>query len=747
MNKIILGFILLSFGVFGQKKITGVIKNKDTKLVIEAAQIQILETGDRVFSDKNGLFVFDGNFPVNIQLKVGAIGYQTELINYSFNNAVSLDISLTEKHVDLDEITVSTGANVMQNKSPFHVETKKISDLNGVATMNLGEAIAKIPGVYQSSLGNGISKPVIRGLQGMRVVTLLNGLRLEGQQWGGDHGMGLSEIGIGTVEVIKGPASLLYGADALGGVLYFSDEPYASTNTRSLNIQSLYQTNTQGGALRFIYKESNKKVRWLLGGSYSNHADFQLPDGKFAKNSRFDESVLKAAISFNGKNSVHHLRYAFNSTVTGIPGHTHDSLAVFTDFQVEEQKRKYELPAQFFQNHFLSFDNKWFLGKNEWNLFLGSTSNRLIEYDEKVTIPSLSMRLNNALYALRWNSKLSNGSKLTAGLQGMAQNNTNAINASDILIPDAVTFDNGVFVNWVYDWNNWIIQSGLRYDVRILNSLATFGLNSPINKSYHSPNAAFGIVYNSRKMTFRTNLSSGFRAPHLTELLANGFHHGALRYEIGDVNLMPEKANQLDVTVEYKNEHIAIVLNPFINLISNYIYLQPVDSLVDGIPVFRFKQMNSVLFYGSDLGIHYHPHFAHNLHFESSFSWVNTFTQSDSSISLLPPARLNTNLRYSINIGKKIQIKDLQIQHTFMDAQSKVAYLEQPSKKYNLLNLSISAVINTHHPIGISIGCKNVLNEQYIDHLSRLKNIEMPAPGRNFYLSLNMMLNDNLKIK
>jgi iron complex outermembrane receptor protein len=163
MNKIILGFILLSFGVFGQKKITGVIKSKETKLAIEAAQIQILETGDRVFSDKNGLFVFDGNFPVNIQLKVGAIGYQTELINYSFNNAVSLDIALTEKHVDLDEITVSTGANVMQNKSPFHVETKKISDLNGVATMNLGEAIAKIPGVYQSSLGNGISKPVIRG--------------------------------------------------------------------------------------------------------------------------------------------------------------------------------------------------------------------------------------------------------------------------------------------------------------------------------------------------------------------------------------------------------------------------------------------------------------------------------------------------------------------------------------------------------------------------------------------------------
>ena len=382
--------MLLSFGVFGQKKLTGVIKNKDTDLGIEAAQVHIIETGDRTYSNLKGEFIFEGNFPENIQLKVGAVGFQTEILNFTFSKSQYIEIKLTEKHVDLEEITVSTGANVMQNKAPFHVETRKLSDLNGVATMNLGEAIAKIPGVYQSSLGNGISKPVIRGLQGMRVVTLLNGLRIEGQQWGGDHGMGLSEIGIGSVEVIKGPASLLYGADALGGVLYFSDEPYAATNARSLSVQSLYQSNTQGGSVRFLYKESRKKFRWLIGGSYSNHADFQLPNRRFAKNSRFDESVLKSALSFNGKNSVHHIRYAFNATVTGIPGHTHDSLAVFSDFQVTEQKRKYELPAQFFQNHFLSFDNKWFFKSSDLQFFIGATSNRLIEYDEKVTIPSFS---------------------------------------------------------------------------------------------------------------------------------------------------------------------------------------------------------------------------------------------------------------------------------------------------------------------------------------------------------------------
>jgi iron complex outermembrane receptor protein len=265
------------------------------------------------------------------------------------------------------------------------------------------------------------------------------------------------------------------------------------------------------------------------------------------------------------------------------------------------------------------------------------------------------------------------------------------------------------------------------------------------NQHFKSIVASGGLVYNTDNFTFRTNISSGFRAPHLTELLANGFHHGALRYEIGDINLKPEKATQLDLTFEYKNEHLALVVNPYVNYMTNYIYLQPIDSLVDGIPAFNFEQMNAVLFYGSDFGVQYHPHFAHNLHVESNFSWINTYTQSDSSISLLPPSRLNTSLRYSFNVGKKFQLKDFIVQHTFMAAQNKVAFNELPTKVYNLVNVSLNASINLKQTISLAIGCKNIFNEQFIDHLSRLKNIEMPGMGRNFYLSLNFLINQNLK--
>ncbi len=134
----------------------------------------------------------------------------------------------------------------MQNQTISNIESRKLSELNIIQPTTLGEAISNIPGVYQSTTGVGISKPVIRGLSGSRVVTYLNGLRIENQQWGGDHGMGVDELGIGSVEVIKGPASLLFGADALGGVVYFVDEPYENQNTISSTLQSRYNSVTMG---------------------------------------------------------------------------------------------------------------------------------------------------------------------------------------------------------------------------------------------------------------------------------------------------------------------------------------------------------------------------------------------------------------------------------------------------------------------------------------------------------------------
>jgi iron complex outermembrane receptor protein len=727
-------------GANAQSTIVGFVKDTSTNIFIKDAQVTLLEKDQVVYTDENGRFEFKTNSNDAVTIRIVALGFESLLqkIHSTENNQT---FWMRPQHLDLQEVTVSGLTIQSRNQNIFHIETRKVSALNAIPTIGMGELIAKIPGVYQASLGLGIAKPVIRGLQGMRIVSLMNGMRIESQQWGGDHGMGMAELGIGSVEVIKGPASLLYGADALGGVIQFNDLTPAAVNTIEGQVQLLAQTNTMGGVTRFTLRQSGTKWRYMLAGSLANHADFQLSNGKFAQNSRFNEEVIRGVLSYTSKRGLHHLRYTYNQTVSGIPGHTHDSLVNYLDFQVEKQKRKYTLPAQFFNNHFISFDNKWFLKKGEFFALLSYTNNGLIEYDEKVTIPSLSMTLQNSSYNLRYTYQAEKW-KWISGVMGMYQLNTNASNASDQLIPNASTLDNGIYSTLMRAGDKINFQVGLRYDIRQLNVLED-SLNQSF--SYQGLNGALGLVYHGKSVTLRSALSTGFRAPHLTELFSNGFHHGALRYEIGDVRLKPEKATQLDLTVEWQKEHFSLLFNPYVNYIRDFISLLPQDSLVEGIPVFTYNRIAEVYYFGADLGVHLHPHFLHNLHLESSLSYIDTYALQDSAIAMLPQPRIQTQLRYEFDRKNKICLKEIFLQHAWLGDQSKVAFYELPSKQYHLLDVGLNFSFGKKSIFEASIGCKNILNERYIDHLSRLKNIQLPGPGRNFYINLKYIFTAKIK--
>jgi iron complex outermembrane receptor protein len=730
-------FMLSSIDGISQQ-LRGAVYDAESSVTLPFVSVYLVETDESTLTDSMGSFSLKAPQLKSFHVRFTALGYETTTLLCAADSPI-ITARLLPKHLDLHEVTVSGAISQAQSENPFHIESRKIDDLTAISAMNMGEAIARIPGVYQSSLGNGIAKPVVRGMQGMRVVTLMNGLRIESQQWGGDHGMGITDLGLGNVEVIKGPASLLYGADALAGVVYFNDQPHAPTGKREIESKTLFQSNTMGVTQRLMYREAREKVRWQLGAGYGNHADFQLPNGRYAQNSRFNEAVLKSVLSFNGKRSIHHVRYTFSHTTTGIPGHTHDTTATPESFQVETQRRSYTLPAQFFNNHFLSFDNKWFRERSEFQFLAGATSNRLIEYDEKVTIPSLSMSLTNVLYNAKWVVKPSGDKwKVITGLQGMHQWNANAPNASDRLVPDSRTLDQGAYLTTQYGNARWNVQGGVRYDVRFLNAYDSD--EEILSRMYQGFNASAGGVYHTDWATFRASFSSGYRAPHLTELLSNGFHHGALRYEIGDVDLNPEYARQADFTVELTGDHLVLLYNPFVNAIRDYIYLQPLGYNVDGIPAFAYDVLSEVVFYGNDVGIHYHPHFAHNLHFETTWSYINTRTPTDSSVSLLPPQRLQTTLKYSFEGTRKFGLREVNVMHTFMDAQRKVAFMESPSESYQVLDASVAFHLIGKQRWEFRLGVKNLLNEQYIDHLSRLKNIGMPAPGRNTYISIQFKL-------
>jgi iron complex outermembrane receptor protein len=720
------------------QNLKGKVIDAENKTPISFATIHLIDLQSGTLTDSNGTFIFNNALPKLLKIKVSAIGYETAIKQLHLPIEDSIIIELKSIHVDLTEVTVSAATGVLQKHNITNVESQSLQKLNTISNTNLGEAISNIPGVYNISTGAGISKPVIRGLSGMRVVTYLNGLRIENQQWGGDHGMGVTENGIGNIEVIKGPASLLYGADALGGVIYFSDENFTQLNQSETQFETQFESNALRTKNFVSHKFSKNNVRASIHANYTNSADYMLPNSLFAKNSRYNESNVKGAYGYNKKNWVFNARYNFVNNFIGIPGHTHDSIIYPELFQTTKQSRAFAIPIQHMQNHYLLTENSFYFTKSDLKIWLGNTNNKLQEYEEKITIPGLDKNLNNSTYNVRWRYSIAEKVNVILGTQGMFQLNRNSNAASEMLIPNANMYDNGVYSLIQAELKKWELLAGVRYDNRYIHTLENFKGSSAFEKTYNGLNYSAGVSRSINKFIIRGNISSGFRAPHLTELISNGVHHGTLRYEIGNINLKSEQANQFDFSTEYNGSHISFGLNPFYNIINNYIFIKPQGYDLNGMPVYAYEQSANARLFGADVKMHYHPHFAHRFHFENSFSYVQAEDNSGKPFPLIPQARTNTQLRYEFESTKKFKFENISIQYLYFFEQNKTADFETATGAYQLINMGANMKLDTQYPVWIKFGVKNLLNSSYIDHLSRLKNIGISAPGINIYLTLKM---------
>ena len=739
----ILSVILFSNSLYGQ--LAGKIIDNETKEPIPFANIFLSDLGIGTASNNEGEFEFKNDIPNHNILKISALGYSDVVLEINEEtNRSELKISLTPKHYHLHEVVVSSGTGELQDYSISSVASKPLSELNIIPNTNLGEAITNLEGVYNASTGKGIYKPVVRGLTGIRVLTFVNGVRLENQQWAGDHGLGVSSIGIGQVEVIKGPSSLLYGSDALGGVLYLKEESFAQSNSIEASLNSKFESNTMGFQNGVAFKMSKNNFRFNVFANQQNYADYQTPSGDFVKTSRFKGIGSKFLLGYNRKKWVTKLGYNYSNNVIGIPGHTHDTLVTASTFLRSTQVREEGRPSQKISNHLISFDNQFFFHNSTLKITLGQILNKLEEY-EKFTIPDFGVQLNTSTYYVRYKYKFSEELNLIGGAQGLYQENKNTSDAEQQLIPNNTQIDNGIFGVLSGKRNKINYQLGIRYDNRIINLS-----NSQLEAfNYSSFNYSAGASYTSEHISLRMNISSGIRNPHVSELLSEGGHSAVQRYEVGDVNIKPETGNQIDLAVKYKNEHIDILVNPFVNFLTNYVYLSPVDSVVDGFQVYNYEQAESAILMGGEVVLHYHPHFLHDFHLETSFSFVQgENTEGNTPLSFIPQPRLATQITYNFdNLKNKfISLKNFTIQHQFFANQDRTVEYELSSTNYNLFNAGINCDLSFRKIEGeLGIGAQNILNEEYIDHLSALKIYQLANPGRNFYVSLKLNINQKTK--
>ena len=702
---------------------------------ISNATIFFADINLELFSNEDGTFIIPNAIPNNSFVEINKSGYISQVIQ--FNSSKNIEITLESLHVQLDEIEIIESTNQLGNTKLVSIEKKVLNDLS---TFSLVENITQLSGVNWIGSGQGIQKIVVRGLSGMRVVTYLNGMRIENQQWANDHGIGFTELGLSEVELIKGSSALKYGGEAVGGLLYFKDAPFLESEKLSGFVSTKFDNSHFLSGNKFGLKWSKNNFYFNMYGQYTIATDYRLPDNTYLYNSRFRNQGFKLSVSYRSDKIQHILRYQHNAEQLGIPAHVCDPTLgdiEFTQILSNEISLSddYDLsvirPIQNVSNHLFIYESNYFINNNKFSFHIGHFINNLKEY-EKVTFPAFDMDLVSTQFRLNLRKKIKD---YTINIGSQATRNSNTNFTTDYLIPDGTSNDIGLYSILDYEKNNLGFNAGARLDFKEITCDAY-----NFENTFSSLSSSLGLYYKYSDHVIRLTYSGAFRSPHLSELFSDGVHHGTNRYELGNPNLDIEKGRQLDLKYQWSNQHFGIILNPFLQYIRDYISIEPLDSIIQNNRVFEYTQYNQVKLSGFEMHLHYHPHFMHNLHLEQSYSFVETKNQDTSRpLALTPSNKIKTKIRFDFNQNSLAFLKSISFYHTYSFEQKNVSQFELPTDEYNLVNFDVSLLL--FKKIDLIFGVANLLNEEYVPHLSRIKDVAgvpggIPNPGRSFNINL-----------
>ena len=735
MKKIIITLVLgFSALLHAQNSVSGTVLNLENQ-PIKGVTVEAPELNKGTTTDADGKYSLTNLPNGTLKLDFTFVGFSTQKKNIEkLQKDNVLDVTLEESIFQMDEVIVSTAFNKLQSQNVMKVEHETIKSLQQKGTATLIEGLATIPGVSQVSTGTSIGKPVIRGLSGNRVLVYSQGVRMENQQFGDEHGLGLNDAGVESVEVIKGPASLLYGSDALGGVLYFNPEKFADANTFKANFSQKLFSNTLGSNSSLGLKTSTDNWKFLARGSYNTHSDYRISGGDRVTNTRYNETDFKTGIGYNNSKFSSVLRYNYNNLDLGIP---EDGIAT------QSSSKNTGFPRQGVFSHLLSLNSIIYFKDSKVDVDLGYIANDRSEFVDS-NVAGLHMKLKTFNYDAKYHLPKMGKLESIFGIQGMHQTNTNF--GDEYLIPDAVTNDLGIFGTVNYEWKTNVLQAGLRFDNRQVTTdehgtIGEEGYFKAIDKSFDSFNASLGYKTNlAEDLTFRLNLASGFRAPNLAELTSNGVHEGTNRYEIGNSDLKTEQNVQTDLNLEYKTDHFEFFVNGFYNHINNYIYTSPTGTVLLNNDVFNYIQSNAKL-YGGELGLHFHPHPLDWLHYETSFEAVTAKKQNGDYLPLIPANNWNNTLKGEFKIKNWLEegFATFNVNTTFN--QGNVSGFETKSNGYTLINLGLGGAVKLGKTVfDINLNGNNLFDKKYIAHLSRLKTDGIPNIGRNVVLGVNFSI-------
>ncbi len=764
-------FTILSFEGLAQNTLTGVVIDSETKSPLPGVTIFISDLKKGSITSEAGKFSIVGLPKGKFLVESKLIGYTSFVQNVLINGSTELAIALTSEVTELHEVVVTGISHSTElRKNPIPLATINNQFMLENTATNLIDNISKKPGVSQISTGSAISKPVIRGLSFNRIITLNDGIRQEGQQWGDEHGIEIDEFSVDRVEIIKGAGSLMYGSDGLGGVINFLAPNPVATGSIVGKWMSNYQTNN-GLAGNSISTAGNINGTYWLTRISNKVAKAYLNayDGRVF-NSGFREINLNGTIGFNRKWGYAEFDVStFNQSVGLVEG-DRDSTGKFIRLkndngsEVEVTTSSSDLntyslfiPKQNVRHFSISNTSNLYFGESRIQLNGGYQRNQRKEFGNVLSERKAELYFDlhtlnyNLIYFFRSNTEW----QFSAGASGMAQQNKNK--GEEFLIPEYNLFDWGVFGFVKRPIGKLDIAGGLRYDNRTLssNSLYLDADGKPTNDTnmtlkfrnthltFGNISASAGATYEfSKQLIGKLNISRGFRSPTISELASNGRHEGTLRYEYGNVDLNPETSLQIDASMMVNAQHVSAELSVFQNSIEGYIYTKKLlasngmDSIPDPndpAPAYQYVQGKAQL-RGGEFTLDVHPHPLDWLHFENSFSFVigenKSQSGNDSSkyLPFIPAPRLQSELRASIKkSGNNFSNTFFKIELNYFLEQNRVLLengTETPTASYSLWNIGMGTGVKNKNGVALfsfHFTVTNVFDKAYQHHLSRLK--------------------------
>lgn len=640
------------------------------------------------------------------------------------------------RHLQLKEVVVtgSTGATKLkESSSPVAVLSER--QLLTTASSNLIDAVAQLPGVSQITTGSGISKPVIRGLGYNRIVVVNDGIRQEGQQWGDEHGIEVDAAAVSSVEVLKGPASLIYGSDAMAGVLRFNSAPIVPMGKMRASLNAEYQTNN--GLVGYSFNFAGNKRGNVWDARYSEkwaHA-YSTPYDHRVTGSQFHERAVRLMGGMNRGWGHSRLTLSYYHITPSIVEGERDPLTgeLVCEYGTPGQY-DHGMPYQQVRHYKAASDNVFYLGTGKLYALLGYQFNSRQEFDNPLQPNdyALYLKLHTASYNVYYQWQPFEGWQFTTGLGGMYQRSING--GEEALIPDYNMFDVGVYGTASKQLDRWTLSGGLRYDHRHLHGqpMEEEGMMRFVDFSrrFGGVTGSVGAVFHAHEQwDLRANVSRGFRAPNVSELASNGVHEGSVRFEIGNHDLKPEYSTQFDLGMDFSSHLFTAQVSLFANLISNYIFIHRVDEVVEpGLDTYRFDSGDSRL-WGGELSADFHPF--HSLHLGTAFGWVNAIQlhqpEESKYLPFTPAPRWTTDIKYEIlHNGTRLNnaYVSVNLDCTFKQNHYYAAGgTETATPAYALLGCSAGVDVLSHgkRVATITLIGTNLTNKGYQSHLSRLK--------------------------